>query len=105
MRPIGLGTAASGSSNPSSIPSHSETNAQVAGVDELDTVKNDGTYLYTVTNNTVAVVLAYPVVDAKQVARISVNGSIQGIFIDGSRLVVITQHFQYYPVPYYTTGN
>jgi len=98
-------TAASSSSYSGSIPTHSETNAQVAGVDELDTVKNDGTYLYTVTNNTVAIVLAYPVVDAKQVARISVNGSIQGIFIDGSRLVVITQHFQYYPVPYYTTGG
>src|SRR5256884_8447748 len=98
-------TAASSSSYSGSIPTHSETNAQVAGVDELDTVKNDGTYLYTVTNNTVAIVLAYPVVDAKQVARISVNGSIQGIFIDGSRLVVMTQHFQYYPVPYYTTGG
>src|SRR3989475_2311699 len=93
-------TAASSSSYSGSIPTHSETNAQAAGVDELDTVKNDGTYLYTVTNNTVAIVLAYPVVDAKQVARISVNGSIQGIFIDGSRLVVITQHFQYYPVPF-----
>ncbi len=101
----GLGTTAASSSYSGSTPTHSETNAQVAGVDELDTVKSDGTYLYTVRNNTVAIVLAYPVVDAKQVARISVNGSIQGIFIDGTRLVVISQHFQYYPVPYYTTGN
>src|SRR6266487_2023914 len=101
----GLGTTAASSSYSGSTPTHSETNAQVAGVDELDTVKSDGTYLYTVRNNTVAIVLAYPVVDAKQVARISVNGSIQGIFIGGSRLVIITQHFQYYPVPYYTTGG
>ncbi len=101
----GLGTTAASSSYSGSTPTHSETNAQVAGVDELDTVKSDGTYLYTVRNNTVAIVLAYPVVDAKQVARISVNGSIQGIFIDGTRLVVISQHFQYYPVPYYTTGG
>src|SRR6266568_8229311 len=54
----------------SATPSHSETNAQVAGVDELDTVKNDGTYIYTVTNNTVAIVLAYPVTDAKLLAHV-----------------------------------
>src|SRR5438876_80442 len=101
----GLATTASSSSSYSgTIPTHSETNAQVAGVDELDTVKNDGTYLYTVTNNTVAIVLAYPVVDAREVARLSVNGSIQGIFIDGSQLVIISQHFQYYTVPYTLTG-
>ncbi len=101
----GLATTASSSSSYSgTIPTHSETNAQVAGVDELDTVKNDGTYLYTVTNNTVAIVLAYPVVDAREVARLSINGSIQGIFIDGSQLVIISQHFQYYPVPYTFTG-
>src|SRR5216117_114631 len=101
----GLATTASSSSSYSgTIPTHSETNAQVAGVDELDTVKNDGTYLYTVTNNTVAIVLAYPVVDAREVARLSVNGSIQGIFIDGSQLMIISQHFQYYPVPYTFTG-
>src|SRR5437867_6219581 len=96
-------SSASGTSA-SPVPNHSETNAQVAGVDELDNVKNDGTYLYTVTNNTVAIVLAYPVVDAREVARLSVNGSIQGIFIDGSQLVIISQHFQYYPVPYTFTG-
>src|SRR6059036_1810932 len=101
----GLATTASSSSSYSgTIPTHSETNAQVAGVDELDTVKNDGTYLYTVTNNTVAIVLAYPVVDAREVARLSVNGSIQGIFIGGSQLVIISQHFQYYPAPYTFTG-
>ena len=43
------------------VPSHSGTNNQVAGVDELDTVKSDGQYIYTVTNNTIAIVDAYPV--------------------------------------------
>jgi len=81
-------------------PSHSETNAQVAGVDELDTVKNDGTYIYTVTNNTVAIVLAYPVAEAKLLAHVSVNGSLQGIFVEGNRLVVVSQQYQQYPLPY-----
>ncbi len=94
-------TTAAGAST-SATPSHSQTNAQVAGVDELDTVKNDGTYIYTVTNNTVAIVLAYPVTDAKLLAHVSVNGSLQGIFVDGNRLVVVSQQYQQYPLPYAT---
>src|SRR5947208_6130486 len=96
-------TAASSSSYSGSIPTHSETNAQVAGVDELDTVKNDGTYLYTVTNNTVAIVLAYPVAEAKLLAHVSVNGSLQGIFVEGNRLVVVSQQYQQYPSPFTAT--
>src|SRR5437899_10050360 len=79
------------------VPNHSETNVQVAGVDELDMVKTDGTYLYTVTNNTVAIVLAYPSTDARLLARVTVNDSIQGIFIDGNKLAIVTQRFSYYP--------
>src|SRR2546425_1944337 len=92
-------TTAAGAST-SATPSHSQTNAQVAGVDELDTVKNDGTYIYTVTNNTVAIVLAYPVTDAKLLAHVSVNGSLQGIFVEGNRLVIVSQQYQQYPLPY-----
>jgi inhibitor of cysteine peptidase len=94
-------TTAAGAST-SATPSHSQTNAQVAGVDELDTVKNDGMYIYTVTNNTVAIVRAYPVTDAKLLAHVSVNGSLQGIFVDGNRLVVVSQQYQHYPLPYAT---
>src|SRR5436309_15294252 len=95
-------TTAAGAST-SATPSHSQTNAQVAGVDELDTVKNDGTYIYTVTNNTVAIVLAYPVTDAKLLAHVSVNGSLQGIFVDGNMLVVVSQQYQQYPSPFTAT--
>jgi inhibitor of cysteine peptidase len=93
-------TALSAGTSTSATPSHSQTNAQVAGVDELDTVKNDGMYIYTVTNNTVAIVRAYPVTDAKLLAHVSVNGSLQGIFVDGNRLVVVSQQYQQYPSPY-----
>src|SRR5437879_10082068 len=94
----GTATLAFGSSSSASLaPNHSETNLQVAGVDELDMVKNDGTYLYTVTNNTVAIVLAYPSTDARLLARITVNGSIQGIFLDGNKLAIVTEKYPYYP--------
>src|SRR2546426_5686112 len=102
LRSSGLSASFPTAAGPSTsaTPSHSQTNAQVAGVDELDTVKNDGTYIYTVTNNTVAIVLAYPVTDAKLLAHVSVNGSLQGIFVDGNRLVVVSQQYQQYPLPY-----
>ena len=94
--PIALANRFSANSADSSpvnaVPSHSETNNQVAGVDELDTVKSDGQYIYTVTNNTIAIVDAYPVNNAQLVSRISVgNQSIDGIFVSGSRLSIVTE--------------
>src|SRR6266571_4813821 len=97
---IATGATTTLSVSTSATPSHSETNAQVAGVDELDTVKNDGTFIYTITNNTVAIVLAYPITEAKLLAHVSVNGSLQGIFVEGNRLVVVSQQYQQYPLPY-----
>src|SRR3989449_9981261 len=90
---LSLGSASSAdSAGVNAVPSHSETNNQVAGVDELDTVKSDGQYIYTVTNNTIAIVDAYPVNSARLVSRISVgNQSIDGIFVRGSRLSIVTE--------------
>src|SRR3989441_4302791 len=94
--PLALATRYSAVSTDSApanaVPTHSETNNQVAGVDELDTVKSDGQYIYTVTNNTVAIVDAYPVNNAQLVSRISVgNQSIDGIFVSGRRLSIVTE--------------
>jgi inhibitor of cysteine peptidase len=87
-----LGSAAQSSSSVSSSPSHSETNNQVAGVDELDTVKTDGQYIYTVSNNTVVIVSAYPVTNAQLVSRISIlNQTIDGIFLSGNRLAIVSE--------------
>src|SRR5207245_10062483 len=73
--PIALANRFSANSADSSpvnaVPSHSETNNQVAGVDELDTVKSDGQYIYTVTNNTVAIVDDYQIHNAHHGSRIS----------------------------------
>jgi inhibitor of cysteine peptidase len=86
------GAATTASSSVRSTPSHSETNNQVAGVDELDTVKTDGQYIYAVSNNTVAIVDAYPVTNAQLVSRISLpNQTIDGIFVDGNRLSVVSE--------------
>ena len=83
-----------------SLPSHSTTNVQVAGVDEPDIVKTDGTYLYVVADNTVFILRAYPVMNAVILSRISMdNVSISNIFIRGDKLVVFGNTGGYYPYP------
>ncbi len=89
---LGAQYAAAGPSNVNAAPSHSETNTQVAGVDELDTVKTDGQYIYTVTNDTVVIVRAYPATDVKVLSRISVgNQTIDGIFVKDNRLAIVSE--------------
>ncbi len=79
----------------------STTNVQVQGVDELDTVKTDGTYIYTITNNTLVIVKATPA-DARVVAKISTDGSLSGVFVYGDSLVLIggPNVLGPYPAPY-----
>jgi uncharacterized secreted protein with C-terminal beta-propeller domain len=78
---------------------YSNTNIQVAGVDEPDIVKTDGEYLYIVSNNKVFIVSAVPAEDAEIISKIEVDSSftIQNIFISGDRLVVIAQESNYIP--------
>lgn len=71
------------------LPSYSTTNIQVAGVDEPDIVKTDGTYLYVVANQTVYIIKAYPPAEATILSRITItNVTISNIFIRGDRLVI-----------------
>jgi uncharacterized secreted protein with C-terminal beta-propeller domain len=72
---------------------YSTTNVQVAGVDELDTVKTDGQYIYTVSGNTVYIVNA-SLPDAGVVSRIVFDDfAPSGIFISGDRLAVIGSNY------------
>jgi uncharacterized secreted protein with C-terminal beta-propeller domain len=79
-----------------SSSSYSQTNVQVAGVDEADIVKNDGTYLYIVKQDSTTgawelfIVKAYPVEEAKVLSKISWgnNKYITGIYINEDKLVV-----------------
>jgi uncharacterized secreted protein with C-terminal beta-propeller domain len=81
-------------------PSYSKTNVQVAGVDEPDIVKTDGTYLYVVANQTVYIIRAYPVFEATILAQFRItNVSISNIFIRGDRLVVFGNTGGYYGYP------
>lgn len=70
--------------------SYSGTNNQEGGVDEADTVKTDGRYIYLKSNDHIFIVQAYPAADARVVAKIDSEGKfIRGIFIDQDRLVIL----------------
>ena len=74
----------------------STTNIQVEGVDEADIVKNDGKYIYLVSGNKVVILDAYPPEDAKILSEIEFEGeSPLEIYINGDRLVVFTQDYDY----------
>ena len=75
---------------------YSTTNIQVAGVDEADSVKTDGQYLYVVGNNSQAVYIldasAQNPQNAQVLSKIFLNNSyVSGIYLssDGSKLVVL----------------
>jgi inhibitor of cysteine peptidase len=71
---------------------YSTTNVQVEGVDEPDSVKTDGTYIYTISDGKVAVVDAYPVETAHLVSWIDPVGTPLALFLwNASRLAVISQ--------------
>ncbi len=79
----------------------SQTNVQVAGVDEPDIVKTDGTYLYIVSQNKVIIVRAFPAENATIKAELSLNESttIQNIFIYGTKIVIFAMMYDY-PILY-----
>jgi len=80
----------------------SETNVQVAGVDEPDIIKTDGEYLYVISDNKVFIIKAFPADEAVVVSKIEVNSSltIQNLFINGDKLVVFATDRSY---PIYST--
>lgn len=87
---------------PSSVPvaeageDYSTTNIQVDGVDEGDIVKTDGKYIYTVVGNEVIIVDAYPASDAKELSRIKLDSSPNGIYISNNKLAVYGQNHKIY---------
>ncbi|MEM4260856.1 MAG: beta-propeller domain-containing protein, partial [Candidatus Woesearchaeota archaeon] len=67
---------------------YSETNNQVTGVDEADIIKTDGNYIYTITDQTLFIVKAYPGEDAKIVSTIKFKNNPQGLFIYENHIAV-----------------
>lgn len=74
---------------------YSGTNIQVEGVDEADTVKTDGNFLYVVSNYSIFIIKAYPAESASVLSRIDLDGKPLALFIseDGEKLAVFESHY------------
>ncbi len=107
--------AAEGISAPSAVApgtqDYSRTNIQVEGVDEADFVKNDGRYIYTLSQNKLVIVDASPAEKAKIVSETVLAGIPKNMFIKDDRLLVFTEdnsptyvypEYDYRPVQRYT---
>ena len=92
------GTAAAGS--------HGETNLQVQGVDEADIVKNDGEYIYTLTNipygNQEIVVVKSSDLSVESRIEVDELDYVTDMYVSGDRLVTIGQKM---PTPMDTNGK
>jgi inhibitor of cysteine peptidase len=78
---------------PSALPGtvgYSQTNVQVAGVDEPDIVKNDGKYIYTISGSTLTIIDAYPAAGASVISKTEISDTPKDIFVSGNRLVLFT---------------
>ncbi|MDR3121862.1 MAG: beta-propeller domain-containing protein, partial [Clostridiales bacterium] len=76
----------------------SATNIQVAGVDESDVVKTDGTYIYQVNGQRILIVEAYPPTGMKLTGSVRFDEDDAftplEMYVDGDTLVVIGSAFQ-----------
>jgi len=77
-------------------PDYSPTNIQVAGVDEPDIVKTDGTYLYVASNNTLYILKAYPPEEVEVLSKIGFNRTLGEFFLNENRLAILESSTPYY---------
>jgi uncharacterized secreted protein with C-terminal beta-propeller domain len=75
-----------------SADEYSTTNIQEFGVDEADIIKNDGSHIFLIKDNTVRIIRAYPPEEMKEEAIISIADSNfypREMYLDNDRLVII----------------
>ncbi len=73
---------------------YSGTNLQVTGVDEADSVKTDGQYIYVLAGNSVSILRADPPTDAQLLSKIAFDGMTPiGIFVNNNTLAVLGSNY------------
>jgi uncharacterized secreted protein with C-terminal beta-propeller domain len=88
---------------------YSETNLQVAGVDEADIVKNDDQYIYLLKGNTIKIVQAYPALAMSEVASFKLGTESdftpEQMFLNGDQLIVIGYTYDDFYMPADSLGD
>ena len=82
--------ASAGASEGGGGNAYTDTNNQVAGVDEADLVKTDGEYIYALMGGDLVVVDAWPASEASEVGRVAIAGWPMSIHRSGDTLVVLS---------------
>lgn len=81
-------TATTGDAGSAAPWAYSETNTQVAGIDEADIFKTDGRNLYTISGNRVLIHQGYPVRDARPLSLMTMKGNPVALYVNGDRLIL-----------------
>ena len=77
----------------------SNTNVQVQGVDEADIVETDGEFIYTISQNEIVIIRAATATsEAAVLSRMQLTDKPVAMFLQGSRLTVISTKNTYVPV-------
>ena len=85
---------APGANSAESSRTHSETNVQVAGVDEADIVETDGDYLYILAGNELIIADAWPATELSIASRVAIEGELIGEYLHGDRLTVVSETWE-----------
>lgn len=89
-------SAAGGSAAPTNFTT---TNNQVAGVDEADFVKNDGTRIFALSGNTLHAVKSWPANETSVQGTLRIEGYPREMFLEGTnKAVVFSSIYTWYPL-------
>ena len=69
----------------------SETNVQVAGVDEDDIVETDGNFIYSLRHDELHIVESFPADELALVSQTQIEGVPVGMYLNGDRITVISR--------------
>jgi uncharacterized secreted protein with C-terminal beta-propeller domain len=82
---------------PSGPSAYTTTNTQVAGVDEADFVKNDGTRIFVISGDSLYINRSWPADQLQTTAKVQLEGWPTQMFLDGNNVVVFSQVYTPYP--------
>ncbi len=90
----------------------SETNTQVAGVDEADFVENDGTYIYILADGKFQIISAWPPENAHVLSSYEIEGEAKRMFVYNSKAFIYSSLDSVVPetngygyMPYYQSND
>ncbi|MBI5544119.1 MAG: beta-propeller domain-containing protein, partial [Deltaproteobacteria bacterium] len=94
------GAGQSGGSETKSAPTdYTTTNNQVAGVDEADFVKNDGTRIFTLSGQNLFAAKSWPADQTQVKGSLKIDGWPREMFLDGTdKVVVFSSVYDWYPL-------